>query len=249
MIPSPILKVLSTIHKHQCRALLMGGQACVIYGSAEFSRDIDLAILADSENLSKIAMALTELQAAVIALPPFEQAHLDAGLAVHFRCSQPDCAGFRIDLMSRMRGVAPFEEIWERRTSVLLQDGTELNVMSIADLVQSKKTQRDKDWPMISRLVDVHYQTKQAPTHAEILFWLQETRSAQRLIEIVARFRSEAETFSARRPAVQSALGGDHESTASCLRSEEAAEREADRAYWAPLRARLEEMRMNRPRS
>ena len=31
--------------------LLMGGQACVLYGAAEFSRDTDLAILASSENL------------------------------------------------------------------------------------------------------------------------------------------------------------------------------------------------------
>jgi hypothetical protein len=27
---------------HQVRALLMGGQACVFYGAAEFSRDTDL---------------------------------------------------------------------------------------------------------------------------------------------------------------------------------------------------------------
>ncbi len=34
----------------QVRALLMGGQACVFYGAAEFSRDTDLLILADSGN-------------------------------------------------------------------------------------------------------------------------------------------------------------------------------------------------------
>ena len=31
---------------HHVRALLMGGQACVFYGAAEFSRDTDLAIVA-----------------------------------------------------------------------------------------------------------------------------------------------------------------------------------------------------------
>jgi hypothetical protein len=35
------------MQKHRVRALLMGGQACVFYGAAEFSRDTDLAILAD----------------------------------------------------------------------------------------------------------------------------------------------------------------------------------------------------------
>jgi hypothetical protein len=36
------------MRKHGVRCLLMGGQACVFYGAAEFSRDIDLALLADS---------------------------------------------------------------------------------------------------------------------------------------------------------------------------------------------------------
>jgi hypothetical protein len=36
----------------------MGGQACVLYGAAEFSRDIDLAILADLKNLSRLKKVL-----------------------------------------------------------------------------------------------------------------------------------------------------------------------------------------------
>jgi hypothetical protein len=45
------------------RALLMGGQACVFYGAAEFSRDTDFAILADAVNLARLRKALAELQA------------------------------------------------------------------------------------------------------------------------------------------------------------------------------------------
>ena len=37
MIPNPIRKVLSTMEAHQVRVLLMGGQACVFYGAAEFN--------------------------------------------------------------------------------------------------------------------------------------------------------------------------------------------------------------------
>ncbi len=39
---------------HRVRALLMGGQACVLYGAAEFSRDTDLLILADPANLERL---------------------------------------------------------------------------------------------------------------------------------------------------------------------------------------------------
>jgi hypothetical protein len=49
LIPNPILKVLSSFQKTSVKALLMGGQACVLYGAAEFSRDTDFAILATEE--------------------------------------------------------------------------------------------------------------------------------------------------------------------------------------------------------
>jgi len=43
LIPNPIRKVLSSMQAHRVRALLMGGQACVFYGAAEFSRDTEQA--------------------------------------------------------------------------------------------------------------------------------------------------------------------------------------------------------------
>ena len=38
----------------QVRALLMGGQPCVFYGAAEFSRDTDLLILGEATNLQRL---------------------------------------------------------------------------------------------------------------------------------------------------------------------------------------------------
>ncbi len=131
----------------------MGGQACVLYGAAEFSRDTDLAILADPQNLLHLQAALDDLQADRIAVPPFEQRYFDLGLAVHFRCQREDCSGQRIDVMSKMRGVAPFAELWSRRTTLIVDDDP-IDVLSLPDLVQAKKTQRDKDWPMIARLLE-----------------------------------------------------------------------------------------------
>ena len=106
MIPNPIRKVLSTMAAHQVRALLMGGQACVFYGAAEFSRDTDFAIHPDAANLERLNVALHELQASVIAVPLFSLENLQRGHAVHFRCRHPEAAGLRVDVMARMRGVA-----------------------------------------------------------------------------------------------------------------------------------------------
>lgn len=65
--------------KHQVRCLLMGGQACVLYGAAEFSRDTDLAVLASEENAARLTVAMQDLQAEVVAVPPFLLGYLDAG--------------------------------------------------------------------------------------------------------------------------------------------------------------------------
>ena len=60
MTPSPILKVLSTLTFHQVRHLLMGGQACVLYGAAEFSRDTDITLAADAENLEHLSRTIVK---------------------------------------------------------------------------------------------------------------------------------------------------------------------------------------------
>lgn len=51
---------------HRVRALLMGGQACVLYDVAQFSHDVDLAILAGAENLARLQAAVNDLQATVV---------------------------------------------------------------------------------------------------------------------------------------------------------------------------------------
>ena len=157
MIPNPIHKVLSTLSTHDVRYLLMGGQACVLYGGAQFSRDCDIAILCDQQNLNRLKVALRELQAESIAVPPFEREFLERGHAVHFRCQAADVRGVRLDVMSQMRGVAPFEELWIRRTTLGDAPSARLEIVSLPDLVAAKKTQCDKDWPMIRRLIESHY--------------------------------------------------------------------------------------------
>ena len=65
-------------------ALLMGGQACVLYGAAEYSRDLDLALLATADALTKLTAAMQSLHATVIAVPPFDVKFLARGHEVHF---------------------------------------------------------------------------------------------------------------------------------------------------------------------
>jgi hypothetical protein len=245
LIPSPIRKALSTIRRHQVAHLLMGGQACVLYGAAEFSRDLDLALLPDPANLDRLQSALAELDAEVIAVPPLSLKHLTEGLAVHFRCRAPEAAGLRIDVMTQMRGVAPFPDLWARRTTLVFED-EELDIMALPDLVAAKKTQRDKDWPMIRRLVDVNYLGhREEPTPEQILFWLRELRTAELLVEAARAHADALEELVKERPLLKLATP---EHLASgfldrALREEEDAERQLDAMYWKPLREKLERLR------
>ena len=251
LIPNPIVKVLSTLSCHGVRHLLMGGQACVFYGAAEFSRDCDIVLLAESANFDRLLAALAELQAGCIAVPPFDPDLLERGHAVHFRCQHTEALGMRLDVMTRMRGVDRFEALWQRRTTLSDAAGLQFEVLGIHDLVKAKKTQRDKDWPMIRRLVESHYETYRNDATADrIEFWLMESRTPQMLIVLTADHPDAARALVPRRPLLSEAFGASAGAIEAELRAEELSEKEADRAYWQPLKRELEQIRRsirNRP--
>ena len=245
VIPTQILRVLSTIRSFDAPVLLMGGQACVLYGAAEYSRDLDLAALATADALPKLTAALDLLGATVIDVPQFEVRFLERGHAVHFNVPDALHPPLRVDIMSRMRGVDDFAALWARRTTFVLpgEDGTELSVevMSLEDLVTAKKTQRDKDWPMLRRLVDASYAAARDDeiSDAQADFWLAELRSPAFIAELVARVPDAAARST--RPAVQACIrGGD---VAAALATEQTTIMAEDAAYWQPLRQELEALR------
>ncbi len=249
MIPNPIVKVLSTLSCHEVRHLLMGGQACVFYGAAEFSRDCDIVVFADEANIGRLQSALDELRAKCIAVPPFEMEYLERGHAGHFRCEHPEAAGMRIDVMTRLRGVDDFDSLWQRRTTLADDDGTQYELLAIEDLVKAKKTQRDKDWPMIRRLVEAHYaEHKDEPTDERITFWLLESRTPDMLIEVTANHPDRARELAKSRPLLGEAFAASSTALSKELLAEQHAEMATDKNYWAPLKRELESLRGKRRR-
>ena len=231
------------MRKSGARTLLMGGQACVFYGAAEFSRDLDLLILADTANFERIRSALTDLDAKPIAVPPFDAGFLSRGHAVHFRCQRDDVKDLRIDLMSVLRTGEHFEDMWDRRTTIEIE-GVSVDLMALEDLVNAKKTQRNKDWPMIGRLMERSYFTRGDIVTPELAeFWLRELRTAELLIEAAVAWPEIAQTVQSERPAVAAAVGGDVSLVDIALEEEERAERLKDREYWQPLKLELEQAR------
>lgn len=223
--------------------MLMGGQACILYGAAEFSRDIDLAVLADERNLGRLRAALGALRAEPVFVPPLGVEVLRRGHACHFRCAAPGVEGLRIDVMSVLHGCAPFERLWSRRRTLSLPEIGRLHVLALADLVQAKKTQRDKDWPMLRRLLEADYYQSPKPPRGRIAFWLREVRTSEILVTLCGRYTATARRLASVRPALRAALRGDRAGVERALQAEQEIARASDREYWQPLRAELEHWR------
>jgi hypothetical protein len=228
----------------------MGGQACVFYGAAEFSRDLDLLIFVEPDNLDRVRAALNDLMAVPIAVPvsrpPLDPLLLHRGHAFHFRCQRPDVAGLRIDIMESVRGGDSFADLWQRRT-IFEFEGEPVDVMARKDLLVVKQTQRSKDWLAVERLVEaLYFNVGQSPTAGDIDFLLRELRTPELLIEAVTRFPESAQEIGARRPAVQSALSGNIEQVRAALRIEQDEAMLRDRLYWEPLKRELEQFRHQR---
>lgn len=222
----------------------MGGQACVFYGAAQFSKDIDLVLLASEQNYSRLLAALRELNAQRIAVPPFDPSALARGHAVHFRCLGGEADRLRVDVLTRLRDLPEFDILWGRRTTIQDNAGDSFDLLAVEDLVQAKKTQRDKDWPVIGALVEGHYKAyAQDPTPKRIAFWLRESRTPERLIALAGRFPDQTGAQTPGRPLLRLAVSGGLEPLREALDAEVRAEQAKDRAYWAPLKAELEAFR------
>ncbi len=110
--------------------------------------------------------------------------------------------------------------------------------------MRAKKTQRDKDWPMIRRLLEAHYfQHRKNPSRSQQKFWLLEMRTPSLLIELAKKHPRLHRQLMPKRPLVQLAVPEKSNELELALHAEEAAERERDKLYWLPLRRELEKLR------
>jgi len=241
---NPILKVLSTFSKHHVRCLLIGGQACIIYGASEFSRDSDFVVLSSTDNLSNLRAALTELKARRIYVPPLGKKYLDRGHACHFRCYASGVEHLRVDILAKLRGCDDFLSLWDRHFKLKIPSGPQINVINLRDLVASKKTQRDKDWFMLRRLVDndivLHGDTSNV---YKISWWLHECRNLDHLINLCRKYPNLVQQQLSNRPLLKVAIRVDKKKLAQLLEEEKEQEQEKDRAYWDPLKKELELLR------
>jgi hypothetical protein len=187
------------------------------------------------------------LKAGLIYVPPLEVNYLERGHACHFRCLAKDVKNLRVDVISKLRGCEPFEKLWVRRNKITLKkERIVIDIIGLKDLVQSKKTQRDKDWLMLKRLVDDDIVLNKAhPSDAQVRWWLLESRNPDSLIMLAAKYLKIAKECLHDRPLLSRAVNSDIQKLNLKLHEEEAKERQKDIEYWVPLRKELEALRHN----
>jgi hypothetical protein len=103
---------------------------------------------------------------------------------------------------------------------------------------------------MIRRLIETDYfEHPEQPGTRRQRFWLLELRTPELLIEVASAHSALCRKLTKSRPLLEFAASGNEAVLITALLEEEQSEREADRRYWAPLKAQLEQLRHARLRS
>lgn len=183
------------LERHDVRWLLISGQATILYGAATFSEDIDLWVQPTTQNFERFTAALRESQARYYKLtPPLTTANAAQRHGFHFVVPSPN-GGQEIflDVMGMPPRVGSFDEALVEAQDIETRWGT-LHTVGIKDLVELKKTQRPRDYPIISRLALTWLGERAAHATADDLAWVVENLFS--LPELVRLFLEHPEQIS-----------------------------------------------------
>jgi len=132
--------ILATLAAREVDFVVIGGLAAVAHGSRRVTRDIDIVVMPDDENLARLERTLGELEA-VALLPGGGEAPITSadiamiGLGATLHTASP--AG-RLDVVGAPVGAAPYAEL--RRRSIVTSLGeVEVRISGIDDLIAMKR--------------------------------------------------------------------------------------------------------------
>jgi hypothetical protein len=133
--------------------LLISGQATILYGAATFSEDVDVWVNPTQENMGRFQRALSASRARYYRLtPPFTADFASRHHGFHFVLPDPDSGSdVYLDVMGCPPRVGSFTDAKQRARDFDTRWGC-LHTVGVTDLVEIKKTQRARDYPIISRL-------------------------------------------------------------------------------------------------
>ena len=123
-------ELLSALNAHQVKYLVVGGYAVSFHAAPRATRDLDILIKADPENGRAAFAALVQFGAPLEGLS--SQDLIEPGS--FYRMGAPPVM---VDILPRISGV-DFEEAWQRRVSVIIDDTLTAPFISREDLLAAK---------------------------------------------------------------------------------------------------------------
>ena len=159
------------LEQYGVKWLLVSGQATILYGAATFSEDIDLWVEPTEVNLSRFLQALRACGALYYKLtPPVTAVNAAQHHAFHFVLPEDPGGEVFLDVMGFPPRVKGFEQANATSRTFDTAWG-KLHTVGIPDLVELKKTQRPRDYPIISRLALAWIDERGADCSSEDLKW------------------------------------------------------------------------------
>src|SRR5229473_1832364 len=132
MFPPDFKELLSVFNNRKIRYLLIGGYAVSLYAQPRATKDLDLLVSPDADNVKSLYAALAEFGAPLegLAAEDFMQPDL------FFRMGAPP---LMVDILPAVQGI-DFEGAWERRTEIEIDPeiGLRASVISRSDLIAAK---------------------------------------------------------------------------------------------------------------
>jgi len=137
MLNEDYKEMLQILLDNEVRFLVVGAYAMGVYGFVRSTGDIDLWVLASSDNSARIYSCLQQFGAALSQIS-------DTTFAEEGVVFQIGLAPRRIDIITKIDGV-DFDKAYENRRQISIED-MNIPVISKADLIKHKlSTGREKD--------------------------------------------------------------------------------------------------------
>ncbi len=141
------LDLTSRFNTGNLKAIISSGQAVVLHRLAIMSKDGDWIIKEDSETMEYILAVLSEYGAKYRFGSPLDIRWMSGGWSSHFEF-QYNQLRIRTDFVTHPPRISEsdLERLWRE------QEGRDLPFVSLKDLAQIKKTNREKDYAVIGEL-------------------------------------------------------------------------------------------------
>lgn len=157
-------QILEVLERFDVRYVVIGGLAAEIHGSPYITRDVDVTPARNRENFSKLAAALTELEAK-LRVPgldepievPLDERSFQQGTAWTYVTKHGD-----LDVALLPDGTRGYEDLRRAATRERLTDNLEVTVAALSDVIRSKEAAgREKDRAVLPALRQVLERTRE----------------------------------------------------------------------------------------